>query len=247
MKRFLCVALHSALLLGTIACASVLLPTVAQAQTRSLQSGPAVRRQLLFRSDRVELTPGLGIGMLNPYKRSAYFALSLRYHLTNAVALGVNTHVGMIHFDTSISNEFETYSQRQSAATRPELAFAEPLLLTDLHLSYVPFHGKFNLFARHTVHFDFYVLLGVGAAVIQSDSDDVAGVAFGPSIGVGVRTFLSEQLAMNIRFQDYMYNGADVQRSDAGVARDVDESFRNHIVATVGLSIFFPSSVRVSR
>ena len=81
--------------------------------------------------------------------------------------------------------------------------------------------------------------------MVQSDSDDLAGTEFGPSIGIGVRTFLSDQLALNIRFQDYLYTGADAQR----VVRASGLRWRvsNHITGLIGLSVFFLADVRVSR
>lgn len=234
-------------------CAAVLglavfaLPEMAAAQTRSLQSGPAVRRQLLYRSDRVELTPALGMGIGSVYRRTAFGGLSVRYHLTNSVSFGANAQFGAVHFNTSIASDFEDQARELPPSSRPELAYAEPLLLADFHFGYVPFHGKFALFGKHTIHYDFHILLGVAVAMVQSDSDDLSGTEFGPSIGVGVRTFFSDQLALNIRFQDYLYSSADAQRVIQGIGLDVEESFRHHIVGLVGLSIFFPSDVRVSR
>lgn len=239
--------------LGALCCACLLglavvaLPALAQAQTRSMQSGSAVRRQLLYRSDRVELTPAIGMGIGSVYRRTAYGGLSVRYHLTNNVALGLNTQLGALHFNTSIANDFETQAREFAPSARPELAYAEPLLMADFHIGYVPFHGKLALFGKHTIHFDFHILLGVAVAMVQSDSDDLAGTEFGPSIGIGVRTFLSDQLALNIRFQDYLYTGADAQRVVQGVGLEVEESFRNHITGLIGLSVFFPADVRVSR
>lgn len=232
------------LLLGL---AVVSVPMEAWAQSRSVQSGPAVRRELLFRSDRVELVPALGLQIGGVYKRPVMVGATFRYHLTNSVSLGVNANVSMFSFDTQITNDFETQSRSVPASERPTLAFAEPLLLTDFHFGYVPFHGKFNIFGNRTLHFDVHLTLGVAAALIQSDSDDLSGMEFGPAIGVGLRTFFSDQLALNLRFSDYLYSSADAQRFDGEIAGPVNSSFRNHVVAMVGISVFFPGEVRVSR
>lgn len=217
------------------------------AQSRSLQSGPAVRRQLLFRSDRVELSPSVGFAIGGVYKRPMLLGASVRYHLTNSVSLGLNANVGLFAFDTQITNDFETLARQEPASRRPTLAFSEPLLMTDFHFGYVPFHGKFNLFGNKTIHFDVHLTLGVAAIVVQSDSEDLSGVDFGPAIGIGLRTFLSDQIAFTLRFNDYLYSSADAQRIVAGVAQPVEERFRNHIIGMAGVSIFFPGDVRVSR
>ena len=69
-----------------------------------------MRRQLLYRSDRVELTPAIGMGIGSVYRRTAYGGLSVRYHLNNNVALG-RIQLGALHFNTSIANDFETQAR----------------------------------------------------------------------------------------------------------------------------------------
>lgn len=62
----------------------------ASAQTRSLQEGPSVRRQLLFRSARFELAPSVGTSFGTSYQRSVIIGATARYHLTNAFSAGLN-------------------------------------------------------------------------------------------------------------------------------------------------------------
>ena len=221
----------------------------AQAQSRSLQSGPVVRRQLLFRSDRLEVSPMLASTIAPVHQRTIFLSVAGRYHLTNAFALGLNANLGALNMNTSVARNYEDAILEIPGSQRPSNEYATPLLLTDFHLSYVPIHGKVNLF-NEIVHWDMYITAGVGGALIQSDADDLAGFEFGPAIGVGLRTFVSDKFAVNVLFQDYIYSGADAQEfccGPRGEPREVSERMRSHIVGGAGVSIFFPSEVRVSR
>lgn len=220
------------------------------AQSRSFQSGPVVRRQLLYRSDRMELAPMIGSGIAPVYQRTLFLSVAARYHLTNSFSLGVNANLGALSLDTSVARNYEEIRDEIPGARRPELEYATPLLMTDFHLSYVPLHGKVNLLGSHILHWDMYLTAGVGGALISSDADDLSGFEFGPAIGVGIRTFVQDRMAVNILFQDYLYSSADAQEFCCGAGAEpvpVEERFRNHVVGSIGVSFFFPSEVRVSR
>lgn len=222
----------------------------ATAQSRSFQSGPVVRRQLLFRSDRMELAPTLGSSIAPVYQRTLFLAVAARYHLTNSFSLGVNANLGALSVNTSIARNYEDITDGIPGSRRPRLEYATPLLMTDFHLSYVPLHGKVNLFGSHIMHWDMYLTAGVGGALVSSDADDLSGFEFGPALGVGLRSFVKDNLAVNLLFQDYLYSSADAQEFCCGARAEpvpVEERFRNHVVGSVGVSIFFPSEVRVSR
>jgi outer membrane beta-barrel protein len=221
----------------------------AEAQSRSLQSGPVVRRQLLFRSDRLEVSPMIASSIAPVYQRTIFLTVAGRYHLTNAFSLGLNANVGGLNLNTSVARNYEDSIVEIPGSRRPSLEYATPLLLTDFHLSFVPLHGKVNLF-NNILHWDFYLTAGVGGALISSDSDDLSGFEFGPAIGVGLRTFVSDKFAVNVLFQDYLYSSADAQEiccGPRGEPREVNDRFRSHVVGGAGVSIFFPSDVRVSR
>jgi outer membrane beta-barrel protein len=220
------------------------------AQSRSFQTGPVVRRQLLFRSDRVELAPMLGSSIAPLYQRTLFLTVTGRYHLTNSFALGVNANVGALNLNTKVARDYEDLRDAIPGARRPDLLWATPLLMTDVHISYVPLHGKANLFGSNILHWDFYVNLGVGGVLVNSDSDDLSGFRFGPAIGVGLRTFVNDRIAVNLLFQDYLYSSAEAQQVCCGprpVPAPVEERFQSHFLGSLGVSVFFPSEVRVSR
>jgi len=225
------------------------MPDVAAAQDRNLLSGPAVRRQLLYRSDRFELAPVLGSSIAPVYQRSIFLSVAARYHLTNAFSLGANVNVSPVQLDTSVARNFEELERERLPADRASIDYASPLALLDVHLSYVPAYGKVNMLGN-ILHWDVFLTGGVGGALVTSDADDLGGFKFGPALGVGLRTFLNDKFAFNVLFQNYLYSSAEAQRSCCGVravATPVEETFKSHVIGSAGVSIFFPAEVRVSR
>lgn len=227
---------------------SLTLPAVAEAQSRSLQEGPVVRRQLLYRSARFELTPAIGTAIGPVYQRELFLAVSGRYHVNNSLAIGLNANAGLLGLNTSIANNYEVADPIGAR----ELHYARQTMLLDVHLAYSLFTGKMSLMSKLIQYLDLYVAAGGGGALITADSaaEDLGGFKFGPALTVGLRVFLGDQFALNVRFTDYLYASADAQRVRRGPPpspQPVQERFRSHFVGTVGVSIFFPGEVRVSR
>lgn len=107
----------------------------------------------------------------------------------------------------------------------------------------VPFSGKINQRNRSVIPYDLHLQAGFGVAMVQSDNDDLSGTRVGPSIGIGLRFFLSDSLALRIRLQDYIYATQDAAVRGA----QVEESLQHTVLFSIGVSTFSPSAVRVSR
>ena len=104
MRRLLFVPLVAAVLFAGL---SGLTPAEASAQTRSFEEGPVVRRMLLFRSNKLELAPSLGVAFGNVYQRELFLSVLGRYHLTNSFALGLNVSLGPVALNTPIAGNLE--------------------------------------------------------------------------------------------------------------------------------------------
>jgi outer membrane beta-barrel protein len=221
--------------------------SVAAAQNRSLYEGPVVRRELLYRSSKVEIAPALGFAFGGIYEREIMVGAAFRYHLTNSFSVGLNANFTPVSLDSSLTNNLATANPEVSREV--ETSFQR--LLTDVHVSYVPIAGKINLFGNHTYHYDFSVGAGVGGALLASDADDIAGFKFGPALTFGMRFFVSDNIAINLRTSSYFYASALAQRIvvDNGVRspQPFDERFRAHTIGMLGISVFLPGDVRVSR
>lgn len=218
----------------------------AAAQNRSLYEGPVVRRELLYRSSKMEIAPALGVAFGGIYEREIMAGAAFRYHLTNSFSVGLNVNYG-IGMDSSLTNNLATASPEVSRQVETSVQ----TLLTDVHVSYVPIAGKINLFGNNTYHYDFSIGAGVGGALLSSDAEDIAGFKFGPALTLGMRFFVTDNIAINLRTTSYFYASALAQRIvvDNGVRapQPFEERFRAHTIGMLGVSIFLPGDVRVSR
>jgi len=231
---------------------AVVAPSTSVAQSRSFAEGPVVRRQLLYRSSRLELTPALGVAFGRTYQREIFVGVTGRYHLTNAFAAGVNVQFAGLVMDTSVARNFADSNPQAGR----QLYYGQQTLLTDAHVSYTPIAGKFSLF-DNTMHFDIHISVGVGGALVSDEglgniTTDLPGFRFGPALSVGMRTFVTDGVAINLRLTDYMYNSSEAQTIVTGVdgrlgAGPRDNRFGHNFIGMIGASIFLPSEVRVSR
>ncbi len=231
MKRATLLIVFFALILGSVGDAF--------AQTRSLEEGPVVRRQLLYRSSRVEVSPALAHSLNDPYRRTLFLNVGLNYHLTNVFSLGINLAWGALSYNTNILDEIEATDPARARQLSP----AEPTLYTDFHVGWVPLYGKFNFLRLGTVNYDLHLMGGLAGALLSSDNPDIAGFNIGGVWGIGWRFFFSGSMAISFDFVDYMYTAAEVSRD----GEPVSESFSNHFLISIGVSFFVTGDLRVSR
>ena len=221
--------------------AALLFAQPAQAQSRSLTEGPVVRRMLLFRSGKFELTPTFGTSFGNVYQREYFIGVGGTYHLSNSFAIGLHTALAPIPFDSTVTSNLEEAAPEQY----DRLTVSHQFMLVDLMLSYIPLHGKLNLFGSTIFHYDVNLNVGVGGALVSSDADDLSGFNFGPAFGLGMRLFFKDNMALTLAVTDYFYSGSEAVRDEEQT--EPTSRGNHHFVGTVGLGIFFPSEVRVSR
>lgn len=218
---------------------NVATPTEASAQSRSFTEGPPVRRKLLIRSSRFELTPSISGMFGGAYEIPFYIGLTGEYHLTNDVSLGIDVHGSPVALDRKVVRDLE----QENPALNAHVSIASTPLLTNFHVTYAPITGKLNAFKNKIAHFDVHFVLGVGGAYQMSDNPALQGFEFGAVVGVGTRIFVSDSVALLARVTDYIYPNAEAARD----LRSPRERWRNHFVGTFGVSLFFPDKVYVSR
>lgn len=213
-------------------------------------SGPIVRRKVLYRSTRFEVSPQAGLTLNDAFRRNYIAGLGLQYHLTNEFGLGVSGGYGLLHSNTDLSNSIEEeLTARQQNERLGRISYAQVQWLADFTLSYVPIFGKFSVFRSLVVPYDFHLNGGLalvneaGAAARDGGTIDpeVEGMRPGGVIGGGVRLFLSDMLSLNIDFKTLLIPRAPIS-SGAANAELKPTGF-----ATVGVGIFLPGSVKISR
>ncbi len=212
----------------------------------SRETGPVIRHQLLYRSTRVELSPFLGMTVGDAYLRNGLVGASLSYHLTNSWGLSAVGGFGVTQFDTDLRTNLESKLGQQRLQN---LSYSYLQWLAGLEIAWVPIVGKFSIFNSAITNYDIHIMGGfsfVGQAAQAATSNgttdpELEGLRPAPSLGLGMRLFLSDGISANLDVRDYLFSRAEVSSLTAS------PEFKNNVLVSLGVSFFFPQTVKISR
>lgn len=215
--------------------------------------GPIVRRKLLYRSTRFEVAPYVGATLNDGFRRNLLAGANLSYHLTNEFGFGATFGYGALQLDTSLSdNVTSTLQSSGQTEILNDISYSYIQWAADLGLSYVPLYGKFTLFGSATINWDLHLVGGLSivneAAELAVDQptdgnldDSLAGIRPGGLFQVGVRLFVSDMISINVEAKNLLYSRAEISNGSA------DPEFGNTVLLGIGVGIFLPGEVKVSR
>ncbi|PJB39671.1 MAG: hypothetical protein CO108_16745 [Deltaproteobacteria bacterium CG_4_9_14_3_um_filter_63_12] len=216
----------------------------------SLEEGAPVRRLLLLRSGRFEIQPLASFSINDPFVRNIGFGAALSYHFNNSLGLGADFAYAPAHMDT---DETKTVQQAgYSPRVKTALSVSQLSVAGDLGIIYVPVFGKFSVFGW-SANYDLHVFGGAGVLLMDERcADETAactvnsnldGAKFAGALGIGTRIYFNNYLALNLELRDFLTSFAEYGRS----ANEDNAEFQNYFMANVGLSIFLPFDVYISR
>jgi outer membrane beta-barrel protein len=124
-------------------------------------------------------------------------------------------------------------------------------------LELIPFTGKFSLFSKLFMNYDFYAFGGPGLIDFKADtacvgmdstSCAVTGFKVGANFGVGTHLFANDFFALNLEVRDILVrnNPAGRDEDGDGVANDRDLSWDSNIMVGLNLMFFLPGRPSVS-
>lgn len=223
----------------------------ADSRTSDLEDGPIVRRQLMHRSGRMELSPMLGVTLNDAYIRNTLVGVNAVYHINNVFGLGLTASYGLLHTDTSLRESVVAELQRVQGRdnTLANLSYSQINWAMDAGFTYVPMFGKFSVLNRWAFHYDLHMLAGLGivgeGAVPALPNGPVAGglegTRPGGMLGFGFRLFANDRISANFQVRDYIFSRAQVSSGSA------NPQLTNTFVMSLGVGVFFPGDVRISR
>lgn len=218
----------------------------------SLEKGDPIRHLMLLRSGRFEIQPMAQFGINESFNQTIGFGANLAYYFTNYLGLGLSFIYNPLHLT---GDELEAVKKSDyDADVRNSLAIAQPTMNFDVGLYYAPMYGKFSVFGW-ILNYDFHIFGGFGAIIMDSEcgaggsvcklaiNNNLEGPKFAGVVGLGVRLFFNNFVAMNFEFKDYLTKYADFSRGPA----DDRARFKNYAVGTIGVSLFFPINVYMSK
>ena len=245
-------------------------PLVAHAQRHSpLADAPAIRKRIEYRATRLELGAGFGSTINETFNHGLMANVHLGFHLTDWLSLS-----GMAAFNVSaLQTGFQerlletltdppttmrdvTRNDALSTINKPGQIFAGQLEVT-------PFTGKFALFGAMFAHYDFYLFAGAAAVnlVAAGTAGDVCsdnasanrrcivtGMKIGGTGGAGFHAFFNHFVALNVELRDFLIQdnpaGRDVNGDQSADNKDL--TWTSHLMATVGVSLYLPTTAKIT-
>ena len=218
----------------------------------SLEVGEPVRHLMLLRSGRFEIQPLAQFGINESFQQSIGFGAQLSYYFTNYLGIGASFAYIPLHID---GDELDAvHDKAYDPEVKDSLAIAQPTLNFDVGLYYAPMMGKFSVFGW-ILNYDLHLFAGFGAIMMDAACGDggstcndringsLSGIKFAGVVGIGVRLFFNNFVAINFDCKNYLSKYADFSRGPA----DDRSRFKDFVTGTIGVSFFLPVSVYMSR
>lgn len=223
-----------------------LLPLTVAAQDSVESDGPIVRRKLLYRSTRLEIAPQLAFTINDTFRRNILVGANVGFHLTNDWSLSGTFGFGLLHLNSDLASNVEEALNDNELST---ISYSEIQWAADVGVYYVPVFGKFSLLKSASQNFDVHI--GVGFSAVNEVSisagngegdAELEGLRPGAFAAIGFRLFLSDMLSLNAIWKNRFYNRATVAN-----AAGANSEFSWVPEVGIGVGIFFPGTVKISR
>jgi outer membrane beta-barrel protein len=254
---------HGAVAIALVTVVGV--PTAARAQERKspLADAPAVRRRAELRDKRFEIGVGAGTTVGQDFYHAVLVNGRLGFHLTDWLAIagwgGFNLspnlktafHEKLLDvLDDKTSDRSPTRDEAEQGMNKIGEAFAAQLEL-------IPFTGKFGLFSKLFMNYDFYAFGGPGFVDFKADtvcdsdtqrSCAVTGFKLGANFGLGMHLFANDFFALNFELRDLLVrnNPAGRDTNGDGVANSRDLSWDSNYIMSLNLMFFLPGRATIS-
>ena len=286
--------------LGLVLLSSVALAQKTDERRRTLEGQPAVRHRYELRAGRFEIGPSFGFSLDRAMRHAFTIGAKLEYHFSDAFSVGADLGYG-IGFNTGLASELEGSYEKENTAAEPDKGTKKWNRLTkrmsdikfqgDVRFAWTPIYGRLAVFSKLFVLYDMYAFGGVALAYTANDGKDGEwtnpttgkvnidqvdaaneGFRAGLALGVGMRIYFNNWIAMGLEVKDLMFmdneTGADQTRGLSDSELDVyktcqqganpascavkpkvdseDKKFAQHWFFGINVTFHFPMQPKVS-
>lgn len=213
----------------------------------------AVQQVYAKRARRFAIAPSFGTSLNDPFISHPAISLAADYYITEVLAVGLNLQWFEFGSIGNLRSDTDFHVSRSYGLVVP---INEYQIGGGLNFSYVPLYGKFALFKEVIVHWDSYVIGGVG--LMRTRPIPVVDPSFrkfdyGNRIsilnpGIGFRVYTSRFAALFIELRDYIFIERTEARQVQVGPRRFDETLwleeggtlTNNVMINFGVSLFLP-------
>jgi len=189
----------------------------------------SVSNRMYVKSGRLELTilPMTSISLNDAFYQKLGGGLGFAYHFSEMFSAQAMVTYSL-NLDADHASSYTISPEGEStipyAGKRTFLASAD--------FCWSPIYGKISLAAEWVMHFDTYIMAGLGG--IGGEQAEGSSFGFGMDIGLGARLFFNRTFAIKLELKDYMIftdkvSFGEIEKSDV----------QHQLLFNLGLSIFF--------
>lgn len=252
------------------------LTQAAQERKSPLADAPAIRKRFELRANRLEAGVGLTQTIGQDFYNALLLNLRLGYHITDWI--GISASAGLLNITPNWRSAFNDQLNSTLGAgnapgdvktpTPANAAAAENrigmVILPQVDL--VPFTGKFSLFGKLFMNYDFYVLAGPSIVNLVSKTPTGAnlssecstptmckarpytGMKFGGNVGFGMHAFVNNYFAINVEAHNLIFknNAAGRDVNGNGNVNSYDLQWTYNWMVGLNAVFFLPARVKVS-
>lgn len=249
--------------------------SVALAETERkspLADSPAVRSRVELRSNRFEVGAGIGFGLAQAYYNPLMVGAKVGYHLSDWLTIRASGMFNLpIDWKTGLHNDLvdslpptDPKDGRTPSKSTAVGGLSKIGQVFGVHGEIVPFTGKYSLFSRIFMNYDFYALGGFGAINYASgtcqppptdtklapQSCAVSGMRPGFNWGVGMRSYFNQYMGLGIELQDIFARenpgGRDTNGDIRKVTESNDEYWAHNFFLAINFTLMLPTVPKIS-
>ncbi len=212
--------------------------------------------QLYTRAGRLEVSPTLALSFNDPFLVKYFGGVKVGWHFTEFLSVGGSFAMGA----TAATGSAVVCPVNQGCHSASEMQLWQVpgaiRMMAGAEVAWAPVYGKLNLAAEQVLHFDLALMAGPDFIsrdeVLSRDAAETlaaaggtpsAATSLGGHIGIGVRVYLNQFMALRLEVKDYVY-AVKVPNWIEGSANQPRTDLQNQLFLELGLSFFFPTSPR---
>lgn len=176
--------------------------------------------------------PLTSISLNDAFYQKLGMGAGLAYHISEAFAVQV---IGTYTLDklNIKTNNASLYSSSNKSTVIPYSG--KRTWLANIDLTWAPIYGKISIASEAMLHFDTYLLGGVGA-IGGELADNNTSVGLAATFGLGIRLFFNRNIALKAEFKDFMIFNDEVTIKEGQPSRS---DFQHQLMFNLALSFFF--------
>ncbi|MBW1808331.1 MAG: outer membrane beta-barrel domain-containing protein [Deltaproteobacteria bacterium] len=193
----------------------------------------SVSNRMFTKSGRMELTvyPLTSISLNDAFYQKLGGGVGFAYHFSDMFSLQA-----LVTYSLNLDAGHAT-SYTISTETETKVPYAgKRKLLAGVDFCWSPIYGKISLASEWIMHFDTYIMAGLGG--IQGEQVSGSSFGFAGAVGLGARFFFNDTFALKFEIKDYMVFTDKVSFGE-GESIIEKSDVQHQLLFNFGLSIFF--------